>query len=114
MTRLTFGVSASSFVVNMAVKQNAIDFAKDYPQAARVVDELMYVDDTLTGTASIKEAIELQSQLHKLFQCRGFVLQKRKASDPAILKHIPHELLDQQSQQDITYADAFTKVLGVE
>ena len=25
MTRLTFGVSASSFAVNMAVKQNAID-----------------------------------------------------------------------------------------
>lgn len=31
MTRLTFGVAASSFVANMAVKQNAIDFSREYP-----------------------------------------------------------------------------------
>ena len=34
MTRLTFGVSASSFAANMSVKRNAIDFALEYPQAA--------------------------------------------------------------------------------
>ena len=33
MTRLTFGVSASSFEANMAVKQNAMDFALQYPLA---------------------------------------------------------------------------------
>ena len=39
MTTLTFGISVSSFAANTAVKQNTIDYAKDYPQAARVVDE---------------------------------------------------------------------------
>ena len=34
MTRVTFGVSASSFAANMSLKQNALDFAVDYPQAA--------------------------------------------------------------------------------
>ena len=31
MTRVTFGVSSSAFMANMAVKQNAIDFAHEYP-----------------------------------------------------------------------------------
>ena len=34
MTRVTFGVSASSFAANMAVKKNAIDFAHEYLLAA--------------------------------------------------------------------------------
>ena len=35
MTRITFRVSASSFAANMAVKQNAIDHAMEYPLAAK-------------------------------------------------------------------------------
>ncbi len=37
MTRVTFGVSASSFVANMSVKQNAADLAQQYPQTAAAV-----------------------------------------------------------------------------
>ena len=33
MTRVTFGVSALSFIANMCVKQNAIDFGSQYPRA---------------------------------------------------------------------------------
>lgn len=40
--KVTFGVSASSFAANMAVKQNAVDFS---PIAAEVVDTSFYVDD---------------------------------------------------------------------
>ena len=31
MTRVMFGVSASSFAANMAVKQNAVDHTMEYP-----------------------------------------------------------------------------------
>ncbi len=47
MTRVTFGVSASSFAANMCVKQNAIDCAGKYPLAAKAVEESFYVDDGL-------------------------------------------------------------------
>ena len=59
MTRLTFGISASFFTANMAIKWNAIRSANDYRLAAHVVDEQVYVDDLLTGAAFINEAIEL-------------------------------------------------------
>ena len=63
MTRVTFGVSASSFVANMSVKQNAADFALQYPLAVKAVTESFYVDDGLAGADSVEEAIELQEQL---------------------------------------------------
>ena len=39
MTHLTFGMSASSYAVNMAVRQNAMDFGIQYPLAAQKVYE---------------------------------------------------------------------------
>ena len=37
MTRATFGVSSSAFVANMAVKQNALDYAEEFPMASKAV-----------------------------------------------------------------------------
>ena len=66
MTRITFGVSASPFVANMSIKQNALDFALEYPQAVSAVEKSFYVDDGLTGADSVEEAIQLQKQLQEL------------------------------------------------
>ena len=52
MTRLTFGVSAS-FAANMAIKQNAIDYASEYPVVATAVHESFYVDDAVTGAVKL-------------------------------------------------------------
>ena len=57
MIWVTFGVAASSYTANMAIKQNAIDLAPNYPLAAKVVDESFYVDDGLTGADTVDEAI---------------------------------------------------------
>ena len=40
MTHVTFGVSASSFAANMAVQQNALDLAIEYPRAAKIVADM--------------------------------------------------------------------------
>ena len=49
MTRVMFGVSISSFAVNISVRQNATDLAHKYPLTAKAVDESFYVDDGLTS-----------------------------------------------------------------
>ena len=67
MTRVTFGVSTSSFAANMSVRLNATDLAHKYPLAAKAVDESFYVDDGVTGADSTEERIELQKQLQDLF-----------------------------------------------
>lgn len=80
MSRITFGVYASSFAANMSVKQNAADLTHKYPLAARAVDESFYVNDGLTGANSTEAAIELQKQLQDLFSQGVFVLHKWNSS----------------------------------
>ena len=63
MTRVTFGVAASSFVANMAVKQNALDFSHEYLMAAQTVETSFYVDDCLTHADDMETAIILQREL---------------------------------------------------
>jgi hypothetical protein len=62
MTRVTFGVSVSSFAANMAVKQNTIDHAHEYPLAAEVVKSF-YVDDCLSGVVNTVSHMMLRQQL---------------------------------------------------
>lgn len=59
LTRVTFGVSASSFAANMAVKQNALEYAHEYPLSADVVEKCFYVDDCLTGADDSNAALIL-------------------------------------------------------
>ena len=49
MTRLTFGVCASSFAADIVLRQNTIDHSRNHPQASQVVLKSFYVDDRLTG-----------------------------------------------------------------
>ena len=43
MTRVTFGVPASSFAANISVKQNVLDHALDYPLAADAVHKSFFM-----------------------------------------------------------------------
>ena len=63
MTRLTLGVSASSFAANMAMKPNASNYGHKYPQASQAFLKLFYVhvDDGLGGADTVNEAIQLRA-----------------------------------------------------
>ena len=114
MTRLTFGVSASSFAANMAIKRNAVLHERSHPRAALAVHESFYVDDGLTGANSIPEATSLQNELQELFELGGFLLRKWKSNEPAVLRHLPSELVDKGSSLELPAEREFTKVLGIE
>ena len=63
MMRLTFGVSASLFETNMAMKQNVLENVDTHPQAVQVVLDSFYVDDGQTGANSIDEVVRLPKEL---------------------------------------------------
>ena len=114
MTRLTFGVSASCFAANMAVRQNAIDLAHKYPLASEAVQKSFYVDDGLTGADDIKTAIALQGQLQDLFSHGGFLLRKWNSSESLVLQAIPPDLRESKEVHPISDMNGYTKTLGVE
>ena len=114
MTRLTFGISASSFIANMCLKQNAIDFGSQYPKAAQEVETSFYVDDYLGGANSQQEAIQLQGEMHTLMLKGGFLLRKWSCSDPHVLESIPTDLRDSEASVILSHSDQYTKTLGIE
>ena len=85
----------------MAMRQNTLDYQKEYPQAVKAVLDFFYVYDGLTGGKSIKNAVKLQAQLQKLFDTGGFTLQTFKSSELEVTKHISLQLLNDQMVQPI-------------
>ena len=65
-----------------------MDFTSEYPLAAKIVDSSLYVDDGLTRTDTIPEAIELQWQLQEPFSKGGFSLRKWNSIEPRALQHL--------------------------
>ena len=114
MTRVTFGVSASPFAANMAVKQNATDLAMQYPLATEVVSRSFYVDDCLSGADTVSSAVEMQIQLQELFERGGFLLRKWNLSEKVVLEHIPPELVDDKSIHHLSDPQQYTKTLGIQ
>ena len=106
-----FGITSAA---NMAVKQNATDFTGEFPQAASAVYTSFYVDDGLTGTNSLEEAIRLRQQLQELFARRGFLLLRWKSTTPDVLRDLPPHLLDESPCQALPDPDRFSKALGIE
>ena len=98
----------------MAIKQNAIDLAPEFPLAAKVVDESFYVDDCWMGTDSFEEAVKLQKELQTMFDCGGFTLRKWNSSNPATLHHVPDDLKESQSLCTLPEATGDTKTFGIE
>ncbi|MCG8621516.1 MAG: hypothetical protein MJE68_05890, partial [Proteobacteria bacterium] len=86
MTHITFGVSDSSFVANMCVRQNALDFA------AKAVEDSFYVDGSITGADSNEETIEMHRQSQNLFEQSGLLLRKWNSSEATVLEHIDRSL----------------------
>ena len=114
MTRITFGVAASPFAANMAVRQNALNHINEFPLAAEAVLTSFYVDDGLTGADSIDNAINLQKQLQSLFAKGGFLLRKWNSNAPSVVEQIAPELRDSQNVLSIAESPSYTKTLGIE
>lgn len=114
MTRVTFGVSASSFTANMSLRQNAQDLEHKFPLAAKVVEENVYVDDCLTGADNIDEAIALHNQLIELFNRGNFLLRKWNSSESSVIQAIDPILRDSHEVLRISASDEYTKTLGLE
>ncbi|XP_064633652.1 uncharacterized protein LOC135491610 [Lineus longissimus] len=61
MNRVTFGVNASPFLAIATEKHHTRRLEKVYPQAAREIQDNMYVDDCLSGAAGVPQALDLKT-----------------------------------------------------
>ncbi|XP_076391770.1 uncharacterized protein LOC143265174 [Megachile rotundata] len=110
LNTVTYGTASSSFLATRALKQIAEDHAQSLPSVSKIISSDFYVDDLLSGSDSVEEAIELRQSLTSVLARAGFHLRKWASNDSRVVSR------DQDSsicQVEIRPVDKESKVLGL-
>ena len=132
-TRVVFGVSASSFLLNATIQHHLEKYQNKYPNLVNTLLRSIYVDDVTYGADGESEAYQLYTLSKKIFTEGGFNLRKFVTSSPSLRQRIAtdEQISDQNqptfgtsssvSEEDMTYTSGLLegsgpggqKVLGV-
>ncbi|XP_075210415.1 uncharacterized protein LOC142317752 [Lycorma delicatula] len=89
---VTYGTASAPFFATRTLKQLALHSVNTFPKAAEVIITDFYVDDVLTGTNSISEALEVQTQLIKSCKQGGFNLRKWRANNHQLIENLNQKI----------------------
>jgi hypothetical protein len=89
LTTVTYGTALAPFLETRCLKKLADDNQELHPRAAQVLRNDFYVDDLLSGTSTLEEAIQVQKEVSTLLQTAGFTLRKWASNHPTFLDTIP-------------------------
>lgn len=91
---VTYGCASSPFLAVRCLKQLALDFKNEYPQACETILNCFYLDDLLAGSFSSDELLQLQRDIHFILESGGFQLRKWLSNKPELLSefHVDSEL----------------------
>ena len=87
--RVLFGNTASPLCSQYVLHSHAKAQETKYPDAAKSVDNSMYVDDLLDSTETVNDAQRLQGQLTNMLSTAGFNLRKWSSNEPEVMNNIP-------------------------
>jgi len=93
LNTVTYGLACAPFLAIRTLHQLASDEKRRFPEEAFVLRHDMYVDDILSGSATLEGARELRTQVTRLCMAGGFPLRKWEAKDARILADVPVECL---------------------
>ncbi|XP_063989946.1 uncharacterized protein LOC135169140 [Diachasmimorpha longicaudata] len=92
---VTFGLSSASFLAVRCLDQLADDESEQYPLAASRLKRDLYVDDLLTWTSTLEEAI-LRNEMICLLRTGGFALRQCTSNSPQIIQGLPESTINLQ------------------
>ncbi|XP_053678616.1 uncharacterized protein LOC128728991 [Anopheles nili] len=88
---VTYGTASAPFLARRTLKQIAYDHRTLHPLAVNAVLNDFYVDDLLSGTEEISDAIEMRNQIAEMLNAAGFSLKKWASNAPESLAGISSE-----------------------
>jgi len=114
-TRVLFGNLASPDISQKVLCLNAELFREEFPKAAEAISDNMYMDDVLKSVETVKEAIQLATELPPLNERAGMKICKFECNDVKVMKTIPKSLHSTKVDLDKETGSIFdpTKVLGI-
>ncbi|XP_043862615.1 uncharacterized protein LOC122756587 [Drosophila santomea] len=110
---VTFGVNCAPFLAIRVLQQLAEDIQAPFPNASRIIQQHMYVDDVLAGANSVNEAQSSIRELQAALSASGFPLRKWTSNNKSVLKDVPAEhLLHSESSTSMPKARPRRSNLG--
>ncbi|GFW18204.1 uncharacterized protein TNCV_4007441 [Trichonephila clavipes] len=105
LSTVTYGTVSAPYLAQRTLTQLSMDEEANFPIAASVLRNNLYMDDVLCGAATLEEAIVLRQQLKGILNSAGMELHKLCAN---------HEKLSPDPEQNYNFATLTeTKTLGV-
>ncbi|GFU02095.1 uncharacterized protein TNCV_533161 [Trichonephila clavipes] len=105
LSTVTYGTVSAPYLAQRTLTQLSMDEEANFPIAASVLRNNLYMDDVLCGAATLEEAIVLRQQLKEILKSAGMELHKLCAN---------HEKLSPDPEQNYNFATLKeTKTLGV-
>ena len=86
--RHLFGAKSFPTCANYNLKRVGLDNEKEYPIAAKAIQNNFYMDDFIKSIETPEEAIEVFNQLQSLLSQHGFELKKWISNNDAVTKAI--------------------------
>lgn len=108
--RVPFGLKSSPYLAMRTVRQLATDMSPHYPEAAKIAETSLYMDDLVYSAPDEFTAKQLCQDLIKMFKSGEFELVKWSSNSPELMNSLP------DSHRKILDFDAdniYAKVLGL-
>lgn len=105
LSTITYGTSSAPFLATRTLLQLAQDESQNYPLAASRINDI-YMDDVLSGSNNMDDAIKLKGELIKMMASGGMQLRKFSSNSEEILDTIADDSKEQTANELI-------KTLGI-
>ncbi|XP_067616463.1 uncharacterized protein [Eurosta solidaginis] len=106
---VTYGMTSSAFNAVRAVVQWARDACKEFPEASRIIEGDLYMDDCITGAQNEGQAIVMAKEVEHVLAGGGFEMKKWKSNSSRLIK----EMRSEEEKANIFMDDEKTSVLGL-
>ncbi|XP_035221144.1 uncharacterized protein LOC118194067 [Stegodyphus dumicola] len=102
MTRVSFGLRSSTFLLNATLKHHVSEYEKDYPIAFQIISNKLYVDDLIHSLQDEGTAFKVHRQGKFVLGGAGFTMRKWRTNT----------LLQDRFNEKTAFDNSFCKVLG--
>ncbi|GFT56268.1 uncharacterized protein TNCV_130481 [Trichonephila clavipes] len=96
---VTFGEKSSPFLLAATIKHHIKNYEISYPLAYKVLNEYLYVDDLITGTNAVNEALELSKHTKLILKYANMNLKKWKTNSIELSQESKYEKLTQKGSR---------------
>lgn len=86
LNTVTYGTASASYLATRCIKQLALECKDKLPMVSEVIEHDFYVDDLLTGSSNVDQAIHIAKQVTSILHSAGFELRKWLSNEPRIIK----------------------------